>query len=182
MKPHTLFRGAAISCAVALSDASAAIASHTDRRKPPRMPSFGKNTALHLSGGGVAHPTSSAGASGSIVRTIVGLAIVIAVIYGLSWIVRHSKAARNPATGTGLEQIASLPLGSGRSVALVRVGSELHVLGVAEHGVSRIRTFTEAEAQAAGLLAAPSTELQTQPAQALTFGRALDTLRRMTAR
>ncbi len=181
MKPHTLFRGAAISCAVALLNASAAIA--LARPKPPAMPSFGKNTPLHLNSGSVSKTASSAGASGSIVRTIVGLAIVIAVIYGLSWIVRRSKAARSPATGTGgLEQIASLPLGAGRSVSLVRVGSELHLLGIAEHGVSRIRTFTEAEARAAGLTPDVASEQPAQAAPTPTVGRALDVLRRMTTR
>jgi len=180
MKPNTLFRGAAISCAVALLNASAAIA--LARPKPPAMPSFGKNTPLHLNGGSVSKTASSAGASGSIVRTIVGLAIVIAVIYGLSWIVRRSKASRNPAIGTGLEQIASLPLGTGRSVSLVRVGSELHLLGIADHSVSRIRTFTEAEARAAGLTPDAASEQPAQAAQTPTVGRALDALRRITTR
>ncbi len=147
------------------------------------MPSFGQNTPIDLSAGGTAHTAGSAGAGGSLVRTIVGLAIVIAVIYGLSWILRRAKAGRNPATGTGLEQIASLPLGTGRSVSLVRVGSELHLLGVAEHGVSRIRTFTEAEAAAAGLLFTPdpadAAEPETDPS---SIARAIDVLRRMTAR
>ena len=156
MKPHTLFRGAAMSSAVALVNARDALADRSARRGTSTMPSFGQNTPLHLNSTSTAHSASSAGASGSLVRTIVGLAIVIAVIYGLSWIIRHAKASRNPATGSGLEQIASLPLGTGRSVSLVRVGSELHLLGIAEHGVTRIRTFTEDEAFAAGLTSAPA--------------------------
>ncbi|MGO9974652.1 MAG: flagellar biosynthetic protein FliO [Solirubrobacteraceae bacterium] len=159
------------------------MADHSGRSAAPRMPSFGQNTPLDLSGSGATHATGSTGTSGSIVRTIVGLAIVIAVIYGLSWILRRAKTSRNPATGTGLEQIASLPLGTGRSVSLVRVGSELHLLGVAEHGVSRIRTFTEAEAMAAGLTFTPepadSAEPETDPS---SIARALDALRRLTAR
>ena len=135
MKPHTLLRGAAISGAMTLLNARFALAAN-----------FGQNTPLHLGASTGAH--TSAAAPGSIVRTIVGLAIVIAVIYGLSWILRHAKAAKNPALGTGLEQIASLPLGTGRSVSLVRVGSELHLLGVAEHGVSRSGRSPQDEAQA----------------------------------
>ena len=93
------------------------------------------------------------GGGGSIVRTIVGLAIVIGVIYGVAWVLRQVKASRQPrATGSGLAALASVPLGSGRSVQLVRAGTELVLLGVAEQGVVPIRTYTEQEARAAGLV------------------------------
>ncbi|MGO9791314.1 MAG: FliO/MopB family protein [Solirubrobacteraceae bacterium] len=181
MKPHTLFRGAALSCALALLNVRAAIADRSRHSEVAKLPSFGQNTPLHLvTSGGASHPASPASASGSLVRTIVGLAIVIAVIYGLSWIIRYAKTARNPATGSGLEQIASLPLGTGRSVSLVSVGSELHLLGIAEHGVSRIRTFTEAEALAAGLLLAPVAD--SSAPETPQVSKALDALRRLTAR
>lgn len=112
---------------------------------------YGANSKLNLHTGTAAHATTSSGISGSIVRTIVGLLIVIAVIYGLTWIVKQSKASKNPAVGDGLEQVASLPLGTNRSVALVRVGDELHLLGVAEHGITGIRVFSEDEAYELGL-------------------------------
>jgi flagellar protein FliO/FliZ len=120
--------------------------------------------------------------TGSIVRTIVGLAIVIAVIYGITWVIRQSKAAKNPQTGVGLEQIASLPLGQHRAVTLVRVGTELHLLGVAEHGITGIRSFTEDEALDAGLpVMAPGEEPITSTGSA-PVTRAVDALRRMTVR
>jgi flagellar protein FliO/FliZ len=93
------------------------------------------------------------GGGGSIVRTIVGLAIVIGVIYGVAWVLRQVKASRQPrATGAGLAPLASVPLGSGRAVHLVRAGTDLVLLGVAEHGVVPIRTYTQEEARAAGLV------------------------------
>jgi flagellar protein FliO/FliZ len=46
-----------------------------------------------------------------------------------------------------------MPLGPGRSVHLIRAGRELVLVGSAEQGVVPIRTYTEAEAEAAGLLA-----------------------------
>ena len=151
MKPQLFVRGAATGGVVALLCASAAMASTSSTHEAPPVPNFGQNTPVDLGKAGASHAAGSTGTSASIVRTIVGLAIVIAVIYGLSWIVRRAKTARNPASGTGLEQLATLPLGTGRSVSLVRVGTELHLLGIAEHGVTRIRTFTEDEARAAGL-------------------------------
>lgn len=93
------------------------------------------------------------GSGGSLVRTIVGLAIVIGVIYGVAWVLRQVKASRQPrATGGGLAALASVPLANGRSVHLVRAGTDLVLLGVAEQGVVPIRTYTQAEAQAAGLI------------------------------
>jgi flagellar protein FliO/FliZ len=116
--------------------------------------SGGESTPVDLTGAsdqGASHVVGSGG--GSIVRTIVGLAIVIGVIYGVAWVLRQVKASRQPrATGAGLAPLASVPLGSGRSVQLVRAGRDLVLLGVAEQGVVPIRTYTQDEARAAGLV------------------------------
>jgi flagellar protein FliO/FliZ len=86
-------------------------------------------------------------------RTFVGLAIVVAVIYGLYWVLRQIKSSREEqASGSGLRTEAVVPLGPNRSLHLVRAGRELVLVGVAEQGVVPIRTYTEAEAAAAGLL------------------------------
>jgi flagellar protein FliO/FliZ len=111
----------------------------------------GENTALNLS------PSSSAahttGSGGSIVRTIVGLAIVIAVIWGLSWILKQVKGGRTPQLeGVGLTSLGALTLSSGRSVHLVKAGSDYILLGSAEQGVVPIHRYTEEEAREAGLI------------------------------
>lgn len=92
------------------------------------------------------------GNSGSIVRTIVGLAIVIGVIYGIAWVLRQVRQSKTEQAVGGLSSVASLPLGSGRSVQLVRAGNELVLVGVADHAITPIRTYTEQEARDAGLL------------------------------
>jgi flagellar protein FliO/FliZ len=124
-------------------------------------PATGENTPLNLnSSSGSSHAgvtTSSGGAS--IVRTIVGLAIVIAVIWGLAWILRQVKAHReggsdSAQTSAGLASVAALTLGSGRSVHLVRAGNDYVLLGATEHGVAPIHRYTEQEASDAGLLGA----------------------------
>src|SRR3954463_13203471 len=98
-------------------------------------------------------PNTHVGGGGSIVRTIVGLAVVIGVIYGLYWILKQVKSSREEkATGQGLAALATLPLGAQRSLQLVRAGRELHLVGVSEHGVTPVRTYSEDEAEAAGLL------------------------------
>jgi flagellar protein FliO/FliZ len=87
--------------------------------------SGGENTPLALNTSTTGSHTSSGGAS--IVRTIVGLAIVIAVIWGLAWILRQVKSGREPRiAATGLTSVAALPLASGRSVHLVKAGNDWH--------------------------------------------------------
>jgi flagellar protein FliO/FliZ len=113
----------------------------------------GENTPVNLNDGKSANhvPVSSTG--GSLVRTFVGLAIVIAVIYGLYWVLKQVKASReDKASGQGLAAIATLPLGPSRSLQLVRAGRELVLVGVSEHGVTPVRTYSEDEAEAVGLL------------------------------
>jgi flagellar protein FliO/FliZ len=111
----------------------------------------GESTPVDLTG--ASSQGSHVGGGGSLVRTIVGLAIVIGVIYGVAWVLRQVKAGKQPrATGAGLASLASIPLGTGRSVHLVRAGRELVLLGVAEQGVVPIRTYSEDEARAAGLV------------------------------
>jgi flagellar protein FliO/FliZ len=111
----------------------------------------GESTPVDLTG--ASDQGSQIGGGGSIVRTIVGLAVVIGVIYGVAWVLRQVKASKQPrATGSGLATLASVPLGPNRSVHLVRAGRDLVLLGVAEHGVVPIRTYTEEEAYTAGLI------------------------------
>jgi flagellar protein FliO/FliZ len=144
------FGACALACALQGTFASPASAF------TPSSKAGGENTPLSLgSSPGSVHATSSGGAS--IVRTIVGLAIVIAVIWGLSWILRQVKAGRDPHTSSaGLASVAALTLGSGRSVHLVRAGSDYVLLGSTEHGVAPIHRYTEEEARDAGLLLAPA--------------------------
>ncbi len=98
------------------------------------------------------------GTSGGLARTFVGLAVVVAVIYGLTWVLRQMKkssSASERSHGFGLSTEASMPLGPNRSVHLIRAGRELVLVGSAEHGIVPIRTYTEDEARDLGLLSAP---------------------------
>ena len=64
----------------------------------------------------------------------------------------QAKKGKTRATGNGLSQVASLPLGQralrgSRACGQARV---VLVVGVAEHGVTPIRSYTEDEAIASG--------------------------------
>jgi flagellar protein FliO/FliZ len=114
----------------------------------------GENTPLNLPLQSSQHSASTPGTSGgSLVRTFVGLAIVLAVIYGLYWILKQVKSSREAsASGSGLANLATLPLGPNRAVHLVRSGRDYVLVGASEHGVTPLRTYSEEEALGAGLI------------------------------
>jgi flagellar protein FliO/FliZ len=149
MMSITFTRGARFACALTFLYAFALWCSSPALAAVGTSNSF-ENKKLDLKTNPLPH-ASSGSLSGTVVRTIIGLLVVIAVIYGLSWIIKQGKASRNPSMGEGLAQVASLPLGPNRSLALVRVGAELHLLGVAEHGVTSVRVFSEEEAYELGI-------------------------------
>jgi flagellar protein FliO/FliZ len=122
----------------------------------PGNPGVGEDTPLGLpadtartqAGNSVGSP-----GSGTLVRTFVGLAVVIGVIYGLSWVMKQVKASREEHTvGHGLRPAATIALGPNRSLHLVHAGRELVLVGVAEQGVTPIRTYSHDEAIALGLI------------------------------
>jgi flagellar protein FliO/FliZ len=191
MKSLTFIRGVAIAGALTLTHAATAFgaASHAVTTATTPIQSnqalaqaSGENTPLNLTHTTATHAATSAGGGASIVRTIVGLFIVIAVIYGIAWIMKQAKKSKTRPTGHGLSQVANLPLGSGRSVAVVRAGREILVVGVAENGVTPIRSYSEAEAIALGIEVPPEESQNAAPAVEKPLGRVVDSLRRMTAR
>jgi flagellar protein FliO/FliZ len=104
-----------------------------------------------------AQQASTAGSNSSgLLRTMFGLFVVIAVIYGLYWILKQVKKSKEQAAvGSGLRSLATLPLGPNRSLHMIRAGREIVLVGVAEHGVAPIRSYTEDEAYEAGLIDGP---------------------------
>jgi flagellar protein FliO/FliZ len=192
MKSLTFIRGVALAGALTLTHAATALgatahaATTAAKAKPVESSAqlaraSGENTPLNLTHTAATHAASSGGGA-SIVRTIVGLFIVIAVIYGIAWIMKQAKKSKIRPTGHGLSQVANLPLGSGRSVAVVRAGREILVVGVAENGVTPIRSYSEAEAIALGIEVPPEESRNTDPVVEKPLGRMLDNLRRITAR
>ena len=138
---HAIVAGAA--CAVLTAPAALAATSTTPT---------GENTPLRLNPAPTAEHASGGG--GGIVRTIVGLAVVIGVIFGLHWVLKQIKSSREShSTGGGLQPLSTLALGPGRSLHLVRAGNEVVLVGSAEHGVTPLRVYGEDEARALGLLA-----------------------------
>jgi flagellar protein FliO/FliZ len=121
---------------------------------PAALGADGESTPLNLeTPKAAAQQSATGGGGGGLVRTIVGLAIVIAVIYGLSWVLKQIKSSKEERrSGVGLAPLGTLPLGPNRSLHLVQAGSEVVLVGVGESGVTPIRTYGEHEARALGLI------------------------------
>ncbi len=179
------------------SDAAFAAAADGDKKVAPPQADYGESTPLSLPSDGAPRQLDSAASSsgGSLVRTFVGLAVVVAVIYGLYWILRQVKAGREErSSGSGLSSQAVVPLGPNRSLHLVRAGRELVLLGVAEQGVTPIRRYTEQEARQIGLIGtaptdddeahapAAGTALTLRKPGPMTIGEGLERLRKLTVR
>lgn len=172
MRSIFLTRGAALGGALTLLCADTAHAA---------AGGSGESTPLRLPATGATHAVSSSGGS-SLLRTIVALVVVIGIIYAVARVLRAVKgrdAVR--ASGNGLEQIATLPLAPGRSVTLLRSGRDIVLVGVGEHGVTPIKTYTEAEAIAAGIDLPEEPPADFDQAER-PFGRVLGALRRLTVR
>jgi flagellar protein FliO/FliZ len=158
--PRALAPVTAVLCACLLAFAGPASAF-----SPTVKGGGGENTPLNLTTStGSPHSTVGGTGGASIVRTIVGLAIVIAVIWGLAWILRQVKTRHDPnVSSAGLASVAALTLGSGRSVHLVRAGNDYVLLGSTEHGVAPIHRYTEEQAREAGLLGDDDLLLEAAP-------------------
>lgn len=198
MKPFralTAACAAALLCVLLAAPALALAAGTATTGQDP----YGEKTALNLpaDGGSSAHASVSGGGGGGLARTFIGLAVVVAVIYGLTWVLRQMKKSSSTtgAVGTGLSTEATLPLGPNRSVHLIRAGRELVLVGSAEHGIVPIRTYTEEEALRLGLVEQPqlrvgdvvdgdATEVAETPGLKMKFlvAGTLERLRERTAR
>jgi flagellar protein FliO/FliZ len=125
---------------------------------PAALAANGEKTKLDLGSSGETAQNAQNASGGSLVRTIVGLFVVLAVIYGLYWVLKKVKSSKDSsASGSGLETIATMPLGTNRALHLVRTGREFVLLGTAEHSITPIRRYSEDEARALGLIDVPET-------------------------
>jgi flagellar protein FliO/FliZ len=181
MMSLTFSRGARLTCALTTILIGASVWGSAPALAASGGISSFEKTPVSINSGSPAHAASGS-LSGTIVRTIVALLIVIAVIYGLTWLLKQSRSGRNPSVGEGLAQVASLPLGPNRSVTLVRVGAELHLLGVAEHGINGIRVFSEEEAYELGIPFDSDDFDQPGRPGGQPKQRVVDALRRLTVR
>lgn len=75
---------------------------------------------------------------GSILRFVVGLAIVLCIIFALRWVLKRTSLGRVPGIGGegAIRVLETKTLAPHRYVHLVRVGEQLVVVGSSESGVA----------------------------------------------
>lgn len=98
--------------------------------------------------GDEAKPAKSASKGGTVTRMIFGLLFVLGVIYGVYWLLRNYSKSRFPgmaASGGGaIEVVATTPLAANRALHLVRVGTEMVLIGATETSISQLSTVSGA--------------------------------------
>jgi flagellar protein FliO/FliZ len=132
----------------------------------------------------------SSGSGGAFVRMIVGLLIVIAVIYGVYWLLKTYGKSKKTGPGDGkLEVVATTALAPNRSIHLVRVGDELVLVGSAEQSVTQLRVYDADESRRLNTLLEAEPQLRavgagsaSGPYKGPTIAKLVDDLRRKTAR
>jgi flagellar protein FliO/FliZ len=128
---------------------------------------------------GKAPSVGSAGAD--VIRTIVGLAVVLGVIYGVYWLLKSHARAKSGRADERIGVIATTPLAPNRSLHLVRAGDELILVGATDHSITPLRVYTSEEAI---LVEGGAADAPLQLPAATPSGREsfLEVLRKRTAR
>lgn len=81
----------------------------------------------------------------ALAKTAGGLALVLALLFGLLWLLRRLSPA---AAGTGSSQfrmVGKLSLGPRKWLGLVELGGRILVIGVSEAGIRHIETIDDPE-------------------------------------
>ena len=116
----------------------------THHKKPP--PFHQDTTPLPSSvtaPGSSTSPISIGSSGGEIVRTIVGLAVVLGVIYGLYWLLRSAGRARAGQGDQRIAVIATTPIAQNRHLHLVRAGGELILIGASDQTITPLRVYPD---------------------------------------
>lgn len=86
----------------------------------------------------------SSGGGGSILRMILGLAVVVGAIFGVHWLLKKWGTGRMQAVAGRagvIDVVATTSLAQGRALHLVRIGEELVLVGATEQSITRIGEF-----------------------------------------
>jgi len=135
------------------------------------------------SAGGSSGSSVSTGSAGAdVIRTIVGLAVVLAVIYGVYWLLKSAARAKAGRSDERIGVVATTPLAPNRSLHLVRAGDELILLGATDHSITPLRVYSGDEAALLEGSPQPGMPLALPPATPARPASFLEALRQRTAR
>lgn len=151
-----------------------------------KAPAFHEDTTplpASLSQSTTTTASHSASAGSSLARTVAGLAIVLAVLFGIYWLFKTYAKGKQTKSDGRLEIVATTALAPNRAVHLIRVGDGLVLVGSAEGSITRLKAYSAAES------AALDARLEGEPGALRPFGSEaagpsgfVEQLRRRTAR
>jgi flagellar biosynthetic protein FliO len=179
----------AVTALVLLAHVPAAAA--TGPQTPPTTQPKAKAPAFHqdktpldpaVAGADSSHGSAAVGvgsAGADAIRTIVGRAVVLGVIYAVYWLLKTTSRSRAGRPDDRIRVVATTPLAPNRTLHLVRGGDELILVGATEHTITLLRVYTAEEALA--VTAAESPVLALPPAEPAGTRGLIETLRHRTA-
>jgi len=94
-----------------------------------------------------AETSASIGAAPGLLQTTLGLAVVLALIFGASWLLRRLLPAGR--SGAVIRIVATQPLGQRERVVLIEIGEQWLLLGVAPGSVNALQTLPKGTVPAA---------------------------------
>ncbi|HPI93517.1 MAG TPA: flagellar biosynthetic protein FliO [Deltaproteobacteria bacterium] len=96
---------------------------------------------------GYAPPLFAAGSgmAGTGLRAVFSLLLVIALMFGLAWAIRRYGPVARARKTFGLDVLGQVAIGAKASLALVRVGRSVLVLGVTAETVNLLKDLEESE-------------------------------------
>jgi flagellar protein FliO/FliZ len=146
-----LLHPAPASAATGATKPAAGTATHPASRAGKKAPAFHEDRTpldpgVASAGTSNGKSTSVGGAGADVIRTIVGLAVVLGVIYGVYWLLKSSARAKAGRGDERIGVIATTPLAPNRSLHLVRAGDELILVGATDHSITPLRVYTADEA------------------------------------
>jgi flagellar protein FliO/FliZ len=97
----------------------------------------------------------SIGVGGGLGRAVLGLVVVVGAILVVARLLKANQKRRFGLRGGpsgALEVLSTTPLGPNRNLHLLRIGDEVLLIGAAEGGITRLRTFDPSEAVDLGML------------------------------
>lgn len=175
---------ASASAATGTTKTAAKTAKHPASKTRKKAPAFHEDTtpldpgvASAGTSNGKSPSVGSAGAD--VIRTIVGLAVVLGVIYGVYWLLKSSARAKAGRGDERIGVIATTPLAPNRSLHLVRAGDELILVGATDQSITPLRVYTADEAI---LIEGADAPLQLPPVTPSGRESFLEILRKRTAR
>jgi flagellar biogenesis protein FliO len=80
-----------------------------------------------------------------LLRAVLSLAVVIALVYAVAWLVKAKGALNLAPTGYRVRVLETVALGGTRMLHLVSVGDQVLLLGAGPEGVSHLASFSPAE-------------------------------------